>query len=116
MFTENQLAELQLLHNEYAEQSEQNYPDAPVFQLGDIVANVEANAKEGEQDLFNLVKSVLEAMHYTASNSVEEMVERAEADFPRRFLEMTEEQRTASMKVRASFNLFKSAQNRANLK
>jgi hypothetical protein len=51
-----------------------------------------AENAEPTDDINALTTSVLEAMIYTSSNSVKEMIERAEADFIERYKEMTPEQ------------------------
>jgi hypothetical protein len=82
---------LQALHTQYVEATKQNYPYAYIFSLDEIMANIAENA-EPTDDINALTTSVLEAMIYTSSNSVKEMIERAEADFIERYKEMTPEQ------------------------
>lgn len=82
---------LQSLYNQYVEATKQNYPHAYIFSLEEIRANVTENIKPTD-DLDAFLTSVLEAMIYTSSNTVKEMIERAEADFIERFKDMTPEQ------------------------
>lgn len=93
---------LQALHTEYVEATQKNYPNGYVFSLEEIVANVTENAEPGD-DVDTLIKSVLEAMIYTASNTVQEMIERAEADFIHRFEKMTPEQQRVCGEYRLRF-------------
>ncbi|AFZ44713.1 hypothetical protein PCC7418_2570 [Halothece sp. PCC 7418] len=93
---------LQALHTQYVEATQQNYPHAYVFSLEEIMANVAANT-EPTDDIDALTKSVLEAMVYTASNTIGEMVERAEADFVRRFEKMNPEQQRVCTQYRLKF-------------
>ncbi|MDR9403896.1 MAG: hypothetical protein RI580_10690 [Halothece sp. Uz-M2-17] len=93
---------LQTLHTQYVEATQQNYPHAYIFSLEEIMANVAANS-EPTDDIDALTKSVLEAMVYTASNTVAEMIERAEADFIRRFEKMTPEQQQVCSQYRLKF-------------
>jgi len=93
---------LQALHTQYVEATQQNYPHAYVFSLEEIVANVTENAKPSD-DVEALIQSVLEAMVYTASNTVGEMIERAEADFINRFESMTPEQQKVCGQYRLKF-------------
>ena len=93
---------LQALHTQYVEATQQNYPHAYVFSLEEIMANVAANT-EPTDDIDTLTKSVLEAMVYTASNTVAEMIERAEADFVRRFEKMDSEQQRVCSQYRLKF-------------
>jgi len=94
---------LEALHTEYLEATQQNYPHAYVFSLDKIIANITENA-EPSDDINALTTSVLEAMIYTASNTVGEMIERAEADFIRRFEEMTPEQQQVCSQYRLKFS------------
>jgi hypothetical protein len=66
------------------------------------MGNITENAKPSD-DIEILTKSVLEAMIYTSSNTVKEMIERAEADFIRRFENMTPEQQQVCMEYRLKF-------------
>lgn len=93
---------LEALHTQYVEVTQQNYPHAYVFSLNEIIANIAENA-EPSDDIDALTKSVLEAMIYTSSNTVAEMIERAEADFVRRFESMTPEQRQVCSQYRLKF-------------
>lgn len=99
MFTEAQETELRELHIRYANYTRANYPDAKVFSFAEIVSNVAEGMAEGDKDYYTSCKGVLEAMCYTSENSVEEMIERAEADLPRRMMEMSAEQLEACRKV-----------------
>mgnify|MGYP006268320437 FL=1 len=92
----------QALHAQYVEATKQNYPHAYVFSLEEIVANVTENS-EPNDDVDTLIQSVLEAMIYTASNTVGEMIERAEADFIRRFERMTPQQQQVCGQYRLKF-------------
>jgi len=94
---------LEALHTQYVEATQQNYPHAYVFSLDEIMANISENA-EPSDDIDALTKSVLEAMLYTASNTVGEMIERAEADFIRRFEKMTPEQQQVCIQYRLKFS------------
>ncbi len=93
---------LQALHTQYVEATQQNYPHAYIFSLDEIIANITENAKPSD-DIDALARSVLEAMIYTSSNTVAEMIERAEADFMRRFENMTPEQRSVCTQYRLKF-------------
>jgi len=93
---------LQVLHTQYVEATRQNYPDSYIFSLEEIIANVSENA-EPSDDINALTESVLDAMIYTASNTVGEMIERAEADFIRRFESMTPEQQQVCSQYRLKF-------------
>ncbi len=90
---------LQALHTQYVEATKQNYPKAYIFSLEEIMGNITENSKPGD-DIEVLTKSVLEAMIYTSSNTVKEMIERAEADFIHRFENMTPEQQKTCMEYR----------------
>jgi hypothetical protein len=93
---------LQALHTQYVEATQQNYPHAYIFSLDEIITNITENAKPSD-DIESLTKSVLDAMIYTSSNTVGEMIERAEADFMRRFEKMTPEQQRVCMEYRLKF-------------
>lgn len=99
MFTEAQETELRELHIRYANYTRTNYPHAKVFTFPEIVSNVAEGMAEGDTDYYTNCKGVLEAMCYTSENAIEEMIERAEADLPRRMMEMTGEQLEACQKV-----------------
>lgn len=102
VLTTEQTTTLQTLHNQYVEATKQNYPNAYIFSLEEVMGNVTENAKP-DDDIESLIKSVLEAMLYMSSNSIEGMIERAEADFIRRFEEMSQEQRQVCMQYRLKF-------------
>jgi len=89
----------QTLHAEYVEATKQNYPNAYIFSLDEIKHNITENSKPTD-DIDALMQSVLEAMIYTSSNTVKEMVERAEADFSRRFQDMTTQQQQVCLQYR----------------
>jgi len=107
MFTKEQEDELRQLHLNYVTVTNQNYPNTRVYTFPEVIINVENNAPDEETDIYSLVKNVLNAMIYTSSNSVEEMIERAEADFPRRFQEMTPEQQAVVSKYRIPYEEMK---------
>ena len=109
MFTNEQENELRMLHIRYCNLTKEKYPDSKVFRFSEIVKTVMDNAKEDEDDFYSLIKGVLEAMIYTSENTVEEMIERAEADFPRRYQEMSEEQKNACDNYRIPYKDVKNA-------
>lgn len=102
VLTTERTTTLQALHTQYVEATKQNYPDAYLFSLEEIMANVAENAKPSD-DINALTTSVLEAMIYTSSNTVQEMIERAEADFIHRYQEMTLQQQKVCNQYRLKF-------------
>jgi len=83
---------------------QENYPDTPFQSLEVIAKTVINNAPEGTTDYEELLRNVLYAMEYMNSNTVEGMIERAEADYPRRYEEMTPEQQQACDDYRLDYN------------
>jgi len=102
VLTTEKTTTLQSLHTQYVEATQQNYPHAYVFSLEEIIANITENTKPSD-DIDTLTISVLEAMIYTSSNTVGEMIERAEADFIHRFENMTPEQQRVCSQYRLKF-------------
>jgi hypothetical protein len=102
VFTTERTTTLQALHTQYVEATRKNYPHAYLFSLEEIMANVTENAKPTD-DINALTKSVLEAMIYTSSNTVGEMIERAEADFIHRYEDMTPQQKQVCRQYRLKF-------------
>jgi hypothetical protein len=84
------------LYSKYLKKTLENYPNSYLFSFYEIYNNVKNNLKnedvENEESLHNAIYSVLEAMIYTSSNKVEDMVKRAEEDKIKRFHNMTKEQ------------------------
>jgi hypothetical protein len=107
MFTPEQEQDLRNLHNQYVQAMKDRYPNIEPFHFTDIIKNVMDNAKEDEKDFYSLVKNVLDALIYTSQNSIEEMIERAEADYARRYEEMTEEQQRVCDNFRIPYDQFK---------
>lgn len=103
MFTEEQEQELRTLHLRYVKATQKNYPEAPVDSFEHIVSNVEKGAAEDEKDMYNLLKCVLSSMLYTSENDMQEMIERAENDYSRRYEEMTPEQQRVCDNYRMPF-------------
>lgn len=93
---------LQALHAQYVEATQKNYPHAYLFSLEEIMANITENAKPTD-DINTLTRSVLEAMIYTSSNTIAEMIERAEVDFVHRYEEMTPQQKQVCSQYRLRF-------------
>lgn len=94
----------QEIYNRMEAARQRNYPDTPYKTLTEIARTVIDNAPEGTTDYQDLIKNVLYAMEYTNSNSVEEMIRRAEEDYPRRYQEMTEEQRRVCDNYRLDYS------------
>lgn len=107
MFTPEQEQDLRNLHSQYVQAMRDNYPNTEPFEFTDIVKNVMDNAKEDEKDFYSLVKNVLDALIYTSQNSIQEMIERAEEDYARRYEEMTEEQQRVCDNFRIPYDQFK---------
>jgi hypothetical protein len=89
--TDDQLTEVNALYRKYLSATTRNYPENNPFMFSQILTNVKENLRENE-DLYTHLVSVLEAMVYTSSNSVPDMIRRAEEDYERRYQEMTPEQ------------------------
>ncbi len=102
LLTAERTTTLEALHLQYVEATQKNYPHAYVFSLEEIMANVSENAKPSD-DVNALTESVLEAMIYTSSNTMGEMIERAEADFIHRFEKMTPQQQQTCLHYRLKF-------------
>lgn len=100
--TNEQLTEVDALYCEYLRATSRNYPENKPFLFSEILANVKENLRENE-DLYTHLKSVLEAMVYTSSNSVPDMIRRAEEDYERRYQEMTPEQQAICDQYRMKF-------------
>ena len=64
------------LYVSYRENTKALYPNSKIFTLEEIIETV--NENRGDFELLTSVISTLEAMDYTSSNTVEEMVKRAE--------------------------------------
>lgn len=87
------------LYKDYLIATTKNYSQAKTFNFVEIALNVSENLPE-ESTLEEALTSVLEAMVYTSENSVDDMIARAEADFPRRWENMTPEQQEVCEKYR----------------
>lgn len=70
------------LYTEYVKATAKNYPEAYLFPFSEVYSNVVNGLAEycepTSNDVLANIKSVLEAMVYTSSNSMEDMFERAE--------------------------------------
>jgi len=84
------------MYFQYLRETLKNYPNSYLFTFAEIYNNVVNNLEEkdakDEECIYNALYSVLEAMIYTSSNTVDDMVKRAEEDKIKRFHNMTKEQ------------------------
>ena len=100
--TNEQIERVYRLYCQYLSAKQKNYPNSKTFLLTEITNNVIEGLAEGDTDLYTSLVSVLEAMIYTSSNRMEDMIARAENDYPRRYETMTEKQKAICNQYRMS--------------
>lgn len=84
-----------------------NYPNTPYKSLNEIAKTVIDNAPPNCGDYTELLCNVLRAMLYTNSNTVEEMIRRAEESYPERYATMTPEQQKVCDNYRIPYDEMK---------